>query len=263
MGQTKTTGFMSDQIIPSEALEGLMKKAFTEGAFSPGLFWDALLNSNLYVPVTDDIEDEVEAGAGKSDDIPILLGVDADGRQVIWLFTSPKAMFEYTEQELTFREVLAPRLFASLIETKYQVVLIGPEALTLSLHPELIRSLAERKVPDVTEDDVRHVPKDAQVFVGKPTEDISQLEKKLATLFSNMENVVEGCFIQISYDGAPRLLLGLKLVQESKDHLRVVAEAVAKASEGILERGKEMDITLMNLSLKNAFAKWGVSFYKR
>lgn len=254
---------MSDQIIPPEALEGLMKKAFTEGAFSPGLFWDALLNSNLYVPVTEEIEEETEDGSSKTEDIPILLGVDADGRQVIWLFTSPKAMFEYTEQELTFRSVLSPRIFGSLTESKYQIVLIGPEGLTLSLHPELVRSLAERKVPDVTDESIRHIPKDAQVFVGKPSEDVSILEKKLAELFASMDNVLEGCFIQISYDGAPRLLLGLRLGKESKDNLRVVAEAVAKASEGVLDRGKEMDITFMNLSLKNAFAKWGVPFYKR
>lgn len=253
---------MSDQIIPPEALEGLMKKAFTEGAFSPGLFWDALLNSNLYVPVTDVIEEETD-DSSKTEDIPILLGVDADGRQVIWLFTSPKAMFEYTEQELTFRMVLAPRIFGSLTESKHQIVLIGPEGLTLSLHPELVRSLAERKVPEVTDESVRHIPKDAEVLVGKPSEDVSALEKRLAELFALMDNVLEGCFIQISYDGAPRLLLGLKLAQESKDNLRIVAEAVAKAAEGILDRGKEMDITFINLSLKNAFAKWGVSFYKR
>lgn len=254
---------MSDQIIPPEALEGLMKKAFNEGAFAPGLFWDALLNSHLYIPITDEEDGESGEASERAEEIPLLLGVDADGRQVIWLFTSPKSMFEYTEQDLKFRSILAPRLFGSLLETKYQIVLIGPEALTLSLHPDLVRSLSERKVPEVSEGDIRHMPKDAQVFVGKPSEDITNLEKKLTELFAGMPNVMEACFIQISYDGAPRLLLGLKLIEESKENLRRVAEAVAKASEGVLERGKEMDITLMNLSLKNAFAKWGVSFYKK
>jgi hypothetical protein len=42
-----------------------------------------------------------------------------------------------------------------------------------------------------------------------------------------------------------------------------VAEVVAKAAEGILDKGSTMDITLMNGSLKDAFAKWGKPFFKR
>src|SRR5262245_10457226 len=100
---------MSAALIPPEALEGLMTKSFVENKIEPGLFWDALLKANLYLPVS-----AKDASAGKevdelSDEIPILLGTDAEGTEVLWLFTSPQIMRDYIEEDLPHREIAAPK----------------------------------------------------------------------------------------------------------------------------------------------------------
>jgi hypothetical protein len=252
---------MSKALIPPEALEGLMRKAFVDRAVEPGLFWDALLNSHLYVPVKAASPDEDPAM--ERDEIPMLLGLDADGKQVVWLFTSPEAMGDYTEEELAFEEIESTKILKSIRSSKHQIVLIGPDGLTLALHNELIRSLSDGKVPEIPAEDLRLMPKDTEVFVGKPEQDVSALEARLKILFEEIKNVVEACFIQVSYGGGPRLLLGLRLKEETREALRKVAEQVAKASEGVLEKGAEMDITFIDLSLKSAFDKWGKPFFKK
>jgi hypothetical protein len=38
---------------------------------------------------------------------------------------------------------------------------------------------------------------------------------------------------------------------------------IARASEGVLDKGKTLDITLISGSLKDAFEKFGKPFFKR
>lgn len=256
---------MNPPLIPSEALEGLMKKAFEEQTVDVGLFWDALLNSHLVLPMAPseavgtlpDLPDDGEK------QIPILLGQDVDGKYVIWIFTSTFALTEYTEQDLRFVSMPARELFQSIRESTHEIVLIGPAGLTLNLHPELVASLAEGKVPDQPAEEIRTIPKDTAVFVGKPTDEVAALEARFRTLFSNLPDVLEACFIQISDDAGSRLLLGLRLVDQSQENFKRIAGVIAKAAEGVLEKGKTMDITLLNKSLKDAFEKWGKPFFKR
>jgi hypothetical protein len=125
--------------IPFEALEGLMRKAFIEGEAEPGLFWDAFLKANLYVPVSTGGETGYKPGPQKAEgleEFPVLLGVDSSGNHVLWLFTSPHVMSDYTERDLAYLELPAPTILSNLIDSDYEVVLIGPERLTLSLHPD-------------------------------------------------------------------------------------------------------------------------------
>jgi hypothetical protein len=249
---------VSDPIIPFEALEGVMKKAFLEQAIAPGLFWDALLKANLYVPLAADREMK------DPDDIPMLLGVDPDGKHVVWLFTSPGVMLEYTEQQLPYKAFLSTFILSTFRETDRDVVLIGPEGLTLKLHPELVDSLSEGRVPEVTEEQIRHVPKDQPVLVGAPSEESVELESRFIELFESLPDVLEASFVTVAEEGGdPRLLLGLRLTDTSRAHLKVIAQQVAKAAEGILDKGQSMDITLIDGSLKGAFEKWGKFFYKK
>lgn len=257
---------MSDTpLIPINALEGLMKKAFVENAMSAGLFWDALVKSNLYIPLSKEAMENVisDPEIDKLSEFPMVLGQNADGENVIWVFTSPKTMAEYTETNLRYLQMPAQTVFANLRDSEYEVYLIGPEGLTLNLDPKLIDQLADGKVPEPTEESLKHIPKDAKVYVGAVTEDSAALEEKFIQLFKTDENVIEGAFVQISDDAGPRLLLGLKLENESRPELQLVAEKIARAAEGVLAKGKTMDITLINGSLKEAFAKWGKSFYKK
>jgi hypothetical protein len=69
--------------------------------------------------------------------------------------------------------------------------------------------------------------------------------------------------VVVEEGGDPRLLLGLRLTDTSRAHLKVIAQQVAKAAEGILDKGQSMDITLIDGSLKGAFEKWGKFFYKK
>jgi hypothetical protein len=256
---------MPDPIIPIEALEGLMRKAFLDNAVAPGLFWDALLKCNLYVPLSKKVNKEELEGGSKTqmDEIPLLLGVDSQGKHVLWLFTSPHVMVEYIEQDLPYLGMLTPNLLSNLKDSEHELVLIGPDGLTLGLNKGLVASLAEGKVPDPPKEEVRHIAKDTEVYVGKPPEKPVALEERLTLLFKDLTEVTEACFIQIADDTGSRLLLGVKLTEESRQSLQKVAEAVAAAAQGILEKGKTMDITLMNGSLKAAFAKWGTSFFTR
>ena len=248
---------MTEPLIPSKAVEGLMTKAFVEQTVASGLFWDALLKCHLFVPVSDRPDQ-----AGNEDEIPVLLGVGSGGELVIWLFTSPEAMLAYTERQLPFREVSARTLLASVADSEHDVVLIGPDGLTLSLHPELIATLADGKVPEPADEHVKSVPKEAQVFVGPPAMETEALAERFRQLFADMPQVLEATFLQVSDDAGPRLLLGLRLKEPDENALREVAGVVARAAEGVLEKGKTMDITLIDRSLKGAFEKWGKPFYR-
>jgi hypothetical protein len=252
--------------IPFEALEGLMRKAFIEGEAEPGLFWDAFLKANLYVPVSTGGETGYKPGPQKAEgleEFPVLLGVDSSGNHVLWLFTSPHVMSDYTERDLAYLELPAPTILSNLIDSDYEVVLIGPERLTLSLHPDLISSLADGKVPEPMDQEMKLVSKSAKVEVSEIKEGVDKLAARFSGLFQTEPTVLEATFIQISDDSGPRILLGLKLSDESKPNFRRVAALIAKASEGVLEKGKTMDITLIGGSLKDAFEKFGKPFFKR
>jgi len=249
---------MTDPVIPAKAVEGLMLKAFIEQTVASGLFWDALLKCHLFVPISD------RPSESESDEeIPVLLGVGSGGELVVWLFTSPEVMEAYTERKLAYREVPAQSLLASVSDSEHDVVLIGPDGLTLSLHPDLIATLAEGKVPEPTDEQIKTIPKQAQIHVGPPSVETKPLEERFKTIFEGMPQVLEATFLQVADDAGPRLLLGLRLKNGDEDGLREVASVVARAAEGILEKGKTMDITLIDRSLKAAFEKWGKPFYKR
>lgn len=246
---------MKDPLIPAEALEGLMKKAFQEQTVNPGLFWDALVNAHLVVPLAQSLAEDDDR------QIPMLLGVDPEGKNVVWLFTSAPAMVEYIEKDLRYLTMPAKELLNRLSDSKHDIVLIGPDGITLNLHPELVASLGEGRVPEQPVEEVRHIPKDTTVSVGPPIDDASKLETRFTELFRAHSEVLEARFIQISDDAGSRLLLGLRLTDQSQDAFRKIAQLVAKAAEGVLEKGKTMDITLLDRSLKDAFEKFGSAFY--
>ena len=234
-----------------------MTRAFVDESVAAGLFWDALLKCQLYVPVSE------RATGAEEDEIPMLLGVGGGGELVVWLFTSPEVMAAYTERQLTYRAVAARTLFANVADSEHEVVLIGPDGLTLSLHPDLIATLAEGKVPEAPEQELKMVSKQAQINVGAPSLESGALESTFRDLFATLPQVAEASYIQVADDAGPRLLLGLRLDDPSEDRLREVAGLVARAAEGVLDKGKTMDITLIDRSLKGAFEKYGKVFYRR
>jgi hypothetical protein len=247
--------------IPAEAIEGLMKKAFIEETISPELFWDALLNASLTVPLAKNID-----SSDPTAQIPMLLGQHPDGDDVVWLFTSPTALKNYTEQDLPSVDVESQSIFSKVQTLEHEVLLIGPQNLTLSLHPDLIDALAEGRVPDFQFSGVEQ--KEGQegelrLQVTAPTEKTAELEKRFTVLFQTMPDILEAAFVQVSDRLGSRLLLGITMAQESRDALRSAAERVASSAEGALHKGKSMDITLINGSLKEAFEKWGKFFYKK
>ncbi len=250
-------------LIPFEALEGLMKKAFIQQEVPAGLFWDALLKANLYTPLIKGTKSQTAAEDEDVEEYPMLLGMDAEGKNIVWLFTSPDVMTAYIEQDLPYLELGSQAMFTKLHDVEYDVVLIGPDGLTLGLHPQLIKTLSEGKVPEAGDHKVKYVPKDAEVYIGAPTDETGPLEEKFSELFQQIPDVQEASFVQIGDEAGSRLLLGLKLERESRDVLKGVAKKVADAVEGILPKGNTMDITLINGSLKEGFAKWGKVFYKK
>jgi len=268
---------MSDALIPSNALETLMRKVFLENAIEAGLFWDALLKSNLYVPLAEDKPKEKaeEVPLETPDGFPMLLGVDGDGNNIVWLFTSPAIMKEYLQHDYPHLEIGATEILSHFEETRNDVVLIGPDQLTLKLHPKLIASLAEGKVPEGLES--KNMAKESKVFVGPATEDAAALESRFKELFNSIPEVMEAVFIQVADDAIvpatedasatepanARLLLGLRLQTESREEFQRIAQLIAKASEGVLDKGRTMDITLIDGSLKEAFSKFGKAFFTR
>jgi len=251
---------MKDPLIPAEALEGLMKKAFQEQSVNPGLFWDAFVNAHLVVPLAGP---KVEVESEDDRQIPLLLGMDSEGKYVVWIFTSPQAMVDYVEKDLRYLTMSSRDLLKQLVGNSHEIVLIGPDGITLNLHPDLVSSLAEGRVPEQPAEEIRHIPKDTVVSVGKPVDDPTALESKFKELFLTLPEVLEGCFIQIADDAGSRLLLGVRLQDESREAFKRIASLVANAAEGVLEKGKTMDITLLDRSMKAAFEKWGTPFYKK
>ncbi len=254
---------MQPALIPSEALEGLMKKVFVDTSLDIGLFWDAILRAHLYIPVSSapESQGEPDFDPEKLPEIPVVLGRDSKGSDVLWLFTSPRVIVEYTEKDLPYLEFSAVKIFSSIKTLKYPIVLIGPNQVTLELDDALVRTLAEGKSPEPGEENIRYIPKDTQVMVGPATDEKAALEKKFFEFFQKLPEVLEAAFIQVSDDTGSRLLLGVKLSVESKEEFRRVAHLIATAAEGLLEKGKTMDITLMSGTLKDAFEKFGSYFY--
>lgn len=252
---------MSKPLIPPEALEGLFRKAFLDRTLQPGLFWEGLLKSDLYVPVSELVEPPEDDA--DSTELPVVLGQDEGGKRVAWLFTSPNAMIEYMEKEFPVLAMAAPKLLGRVLDFNVDIVLIGPDGIVLRLHPELVRGLADGRAPDGLEEEERTIPKEAQVYVGRPSEDTTALETRFAELFRELPLVLEAQFLQISDESGPRLVMGLKLSDDSHDSLRQVGELIAKAAQGVLDKGKQMEVTLINRSLKGAFDKWGRTFFKR
>jgi hypothetical protein len=245
--------------IPANALEGLMKKAFREQTVNPGLFWDALLNANLISPLAGGPAGEAESPDPKS--LPLLLGEGEDGERVVWLFTSPEAMFDYTERELRYVTMASRDLLKVVLQSKNNIVLIGPDGMTLNLHRTLVTSLSEGKVPTEPAEEIRTVPKEATIYVGPRADDASVLEARFRNLFANHPEVLVADFVQIRDDAGSRLLLGLKLEDESRAAFQAIAALIAKAAEGALPPSKTIDITLISGSLKGAFEKFGHPFY--
>ena len=246
-------------MITYQALEALMVKAFVEQSVAPGLFWDALLRAKLYLPLPSPNQ---EPDPDKNE-IAFLLGVDEEEKRVIWAFTSSVALVDYLEEEFPCQEIEALTFLKSVRNSQYEVVLIGPKALTLRLHPDLMASLSQGEVPELTEEYIYTVPKDTQVMGGPPKEEPFALQQKFSELFKETPEVLEASFIQISDSFGSRLLLGLRLQSESREQLKTIASLIAKSAEGILDKGEIMDITLINGSLKEAFKKWGKPFFKR
>lgn len=257
---------MTESAIPSQALEGLMKKVFVEGGVAPGLFWDAALKAILSVPLADRKEGDEggqAAEGGDLADMPIQLGQDAKGRNVLWIFTSKDTMKSYTGRTFESIDLPGQELFDRIQDTQFEVVLIGPGNLTLNLDMRLVQSLAKGVVPQAPEEDVRKVPRDAKVKVGRVNEDTTALEERFVSIFEDLPEVEEASFMQIEDDTGPRMLLGLKLEEESRAHLQRIAGHIAKAAEGVLAPGKTMDVTLISGSLREAFQKYGNTFYKK
>jgi hypothetical protein len=174
--------------IPHEALEGLMRKAFIEGEAEPGLFWDAFLKANLCVPISTGGESGFKPGPQKAEgleEFPVLLGVDSSGNHVLWLFTSPHVMADYTERDLAYLELPAATVMANVRDSDYEIVLIGPARLTLSLHPDLVNSLADGKVPEPAEQDMKLVSKSAKVEVSELKEGGDKLAARFSDVFEN------------------------------------------------------------------------------
>ncbi len=245
--------------IPAVALEGLMRKAFREQAVSPGLFWDALLNASLVAPLAPAKKGEVETPDPAS--LPLLLGEGESGERVVWLFTSSEALVEYTEQSLRTISMASRDLLKLVLQSKHNIVLIGPDGLTLKLDRALVSSLSEGRVPAEPAEEVRAVPKESMIYVGPRSDDASVLEARFRNLFATHPEVLEADFVQIRDDAGSRLLLGLKLEDESRAAFQAIAALVAKAAEGALPPNQTMDITLTSGSLKDAFKKFGHPFY--
>jgi len=247
--------------IPSNALEGLMRKAFREQTVSPGLFWDALLNSNLVAPLAPLKKDESEQPDPAR--LPLLLGEGDSGERVVWLFTSSESMIDYTEQELRYVSMASRDLLKIVLQSKNNIVLIGPDGLTLKLHRELVAALSEGRVPTEPVEELKTVPKESMIYIGPRSDDASVLEARFRNLFASHPEVLEAGFVQIRDDAGSRLLLGLKLEDESRAAFQAIAALVAKAAEGALPPSKTMDITLTSGSLREAFKKFGHPFYKK
>jgi len=192
---------MSDANIPIKALEGLMKKVFVDMSLQPGLFWDAALKSNLYLPLARPIKEADEGG-----DLPIQLGLDNQGKSVLWIFTSPQAMTDYTEKDFSYFKLPGKKMFERIKKTKHEIILIGPEGITLNLDSGLVTSLAEGKVPQPPEENVRNIPKDTKVKVGRAIDNTEELEDKFSVLFDEMEEVEEASFIQVEDDRGNEIL---------------------------------------------------------
>ena len=253
-----------DPKIPTEALEGLMKKVFIDQAVEPGLFWDAAIKAHLIMPLAKTLEKAPELASDEDvQSIPVQLGVDSKGRSIVWVFTSPQVMTDYTDDHFTYVKLEGQQMFQKVLETKFEVVLIGPENLTLSLDRNLVESLANGEVPKAPEEKIRKIAKNTEVKVGEPAEDTSGLEERFIKLFEDNDNILEAAFMQVADDSGSRLILGLIMEKESRDILKNMAALIAKAAEGVLEPGKTMDITLINGSLKAAFEKYGKTFYKK
>jgi hypothetical protein len=246
--------------IPSNAIEGLMQKAFREQTVSPGLFWDALLNANLAAPLAARQENEPETPDPTR--LPLLLGEGEAGERVVWLFTSPEAMIEYTEQQLRYVSMASRDLLKIVLQSKNNIVLIGPDGITLKLHRDLVAALADGRVPTEPVEEIRTVPKESTIYVGPRSDDASVLEARFRNLFAAHPEVLEAAFVQIRDDAGSRLLLGLKLEDESRAAFQSIAALVAKSAEGALPPSKTMDITLSSGSLQDAFKKFGHPFYK-
>ncbi|OVE77161.1 hypothetical protein BVX98_03375 [bacterium F11] len=255
---------MSEASIPTDALEGLMRKVFLEKKVEPGLFWDAILKAPLFVPLADSDKQEsgsyIEHGERQW---AVQLGIDSKGRNIFWLFTSPAVMTVYTERKFSHLSLSGQDMFDRIKEITHEIILVGPDDITLSLDLKLVQSLASGKVPQPNEGIIRHMQKDAQVSVGNPSEETEQLEERFIKLFEEHPEVEQASFVQISDETGSRLLLGLRMKEENRDTLRTMASYIAKAAEGILERGKTIDITFISGSLKGAFEKWGKNFYRK
>lgn len=242
-----------------------MKKVFLESSLDPGLFWDGLLNAHLYVPLADHARGfkkthkEIES----FDSVPVLLGVDSKGENILWIFTSPEVMVDYTEKNLTYIEVPAQKMMSLVKDASHEVILIGPERITLNLDPRLMNSLSLGKVPEPPKEEIKYIPKESGLQVRSPIIETGPLEEKFKILFENVPEVLEATFVQIADASGERLLLGIKLENESKESFRLVAQLIARAAEGVLEKGKTIDITLIRGSLEKAFEKYGEAFYEK
>lgn len=261
--KTRERSGMSDHAIPSDAIEGLLKKVFIDQTVDTGLFWDALLNSRLYVPIAKPDNESLDVSSEGLEEFPMLLGVDEEGVNVVWIFTSPTAMTDYTGQDLRYLEISAKTLLTNLRGNEHDVVLIGPGGVVLSLHPDLIESLADGRVPEKTDQDIRYISKNTKIFAGPPPKECEAFEEPFRRVFMEHPEVAEAQFLEIRDATGTRLLLGLRLEDENREKLKTIAVLIGKAAEGVLERGKTMDITLINGSLKEAFEKHGKTFYKK
>jgi len=248
---------MSDSKIPIEALEGLMRKVFVERSIPPDLFWDAALKADLYVPLSQRSEQE--------EDKSIQLGVDSKGQNILWVFTSPNVLHEYTERYFTCYGLVGQEMFKKIKDIPHPVILIGPEGITLSLDAKLIQSLADGKVPVLKEKDAEPLTQTLRLKVTRAAEEeLKPLEDRFVPLFQALTEVLAASFIKVEDENSgARLLLGLRLETNNRDSLKRIATEVAKAAEGVLDQGKTMDITLIDGSLKDAFEKWGKTFYKK
>jgi hypothetical protein len=171
-------------------------------------------------------------------------------------------MIDYTEQDLRYITMASGDLLKIVLQSKNNIVLIGPESLTLKLHRDLVSELSEGRVPTEPVEQVKTVPKESMIYVGPRSDDASVLEARFRNLFAAHPEVLEAGFVQIRDDSGSRLLLGLKLEDESRAAFQAIAALVAKAAEGALPPSKTMDITLTSGSLKEAFEKFGHPFYK-
>lgn len=220
-----------------------LDKAYAEAIQSKkeSVFYDAFLNSTIFVPTINKPQIEQNRRAGNNDAISPIIIEDPDGKKYLMLFDTKERLASWAKREVGF-VALPGHSIVEMMGTEFHWALNVESEHMKTFVPEEIKWLKDnlKKGQDIK------VAAGTKILIGAPAKIPSGLIDSLKKNLSSRNNEVKTAYLgQVCYvkEGEkPHLVLVLDVDTKDKSILGAISQDLAISTKGFLGSDEYMDI---------------------